>query len=131
LIYLNYPPRILPCCEKTVCYKCFQSIHEKSKDGIFKCLSCKQEETMHKKGFIVNKPLMEFITKKPKNIYRGSEAENLKQNIAVLEEIVRKLSFEIENSEYLIRKECTELIRQVQLAKEKLIDEINQFYFKK
>jgi len=86
---------------------------------------------MPKKGFIVNKPLMEFITKKPKNIYRGSEAENLKQNIAVLEEIVRKLSFEIENSEYLIRKECTELIRQVQLAKEKLIDEINQFYFKK
>ena len=121
-----YPPRILSCCKKTVCYECVKSVQNEEKDGKFKCLSCKKEEVMPKGGFMVNTPLVEFISKKPKSVYRGAEAEKLKQNTNVLEETVGKLSFEMDNGDYIINEECFELMRQVQTVKEKRMEEINQ-----
>jgi len=42
--------------------------------------------------------------------------------------LVNKLIFEQENGEHLITEDCQELRRQVQLAKEEKIEEINKHY---
>ena len=77
-------------------------------------------------GFIVNQLAVKLITKKPKEISRGQEAEKLKENFRSLDEMVNKLIFEMNNGEYLITEDCKELRRQVQLTKEEKIEEINQ-----
>jgi len=79
---------------------------------------------MPKNGFQVNRAVSKLIVKK--EIPRGPEAQKLKQNISELENLVNKLLFEIENGEYLIAEDCRELRRQVQLAKEEKIEEINK-----
>ena len=37
------PPRILPCCGKTLCYTCIQSIEKQLKKNKFKCIACNYE----------------------------------------------------------------------------------------
>jgi hypothetical protein len=121
-----YPPRILPCCEKTICYKCVQITQSKVKDNIFKCIACNQDEKIPSNGFIVNRAVVRLIAKQPKEISRGQEAEKLKQNIREVENLNNKLIFEMGNGEYLVNEDCKELRRQVQLAKEEKIQEINK-----
>ena len=120
------PPKILPCCEKTICGKCVEIVQKNIKNNKFKCISCNEEDTMPRKGFLVNKQIAKLIEKQPKDIHRGDEAEKLKSNIKSLEETLKKYLFEIENGEYLIKEDCKELERQVQLAKEKRIEEIEK-----
>ena len=121
-----YPPRILLCCQKTMCYKCVQLIENQAKNNKYKCISCNKEATIPDDGFMLNKTLVKLIAKKPTEIPRGSEAEKLKQNLRDLEILVNKLLFETENGEYLIFEDCRELKRQVQSAKEEKIEEINK-----
>jgi hypothetical protein len=133
-----YPPRILPCCEKTICYKCVQLTQSKVKDNNFKCIACNQDEKIPSNGFIVNRAVVRLIAKQPKEISRGQEAEKLKENIREVENLNNKLVFEMGNGEYLITEDCKELRRQVQLAKEikmqqleklsdSMLDEIDDF----
>ena len=121
-----YPPRILPCCQKTMCYKCVQLIENQAKNNKYKCISCNKEAIIPDDGFIVNNAVVKLIAKKPTEIPRGPEAEKLKQNLRDLEILVNKLIFEKDNGEYLITEDCRELRRQVQLAKEQKIEEINK-----
>ena len=121
-----YPPRILPCCGKTICCKCVQLIEKKSKNNKFKCIVCNEEKTLPKIGFQVDRTAARLIELQPKEILRGPEAEKLRQNLGELEKKVNKLIFEMENGEYLITEKCKELKREVQLAKEEKIEEINQ-----
>ena len=121
-----YPPRILLCCQKTMCYKCVQLIENQAKNNKYKCISCKKEATIPDDGYMVNNVVAKLIAKKPTEIPRGPEAEKLKQNLRDLEILVNKLLFETENGEYLITEDCRELRRQVQLAKEQKIEEINK-----
>jgi hypothetical protein len=46
-------PRILPCCDKTICNTCVQLIEKQSKNK-FKCIVCKENETIPKNGFKIN-----------------------------------------------------------------------------
>ena len=119
-------PMILPCCDKTICSSCVELIQKNVKNNKFKCISCDEEDFMPKKGFSVNKAISKLIEKQPKEVFRGDEAQKLKSNIKSLEETLNKYLFEIENGEYLIKEECKELERQVQLAKEKRIEEIEK-----
>ena len=121
-----YPPRILPCCGKTICYKCVMLAERLTKDNKLKCMVCSKEETMPLNGFQINRALVKLIAKKPKEISRGQEAEKLKENLRDLEAQVNKLIFEVENGEYLITVDCLELRTQIKLAKEEKIKEINQ-----
>ena len=50
----------------------------------------------------------------------------IKQNLLHLESLVNNLLFEMDNGDYIITEACKELRRQVQLAKEEKIEEINQ-----
>ena len=121
-----HPPRILPCCAKTICYKCIQLVGKQVVGNKFKCIICNDDEIIPKNGFKVNNVVVKLIGKKPKEISRGHEAEKLKQSLRDLEKLVNKLIFEVENGEYLILDNFRELRRQVQLAKEEKIQEINQ-----
>ena len=126
-VYDEYhPPRILLCCQKTICFKCVQLIERQAKNNKYKCISCNKESTIPEDGFIVNNALAKLISKKPTEIPRGPEAEKLKQNLRDLENQVKKLLFDMDNGEYLITEDCRELRRQVQLAKEEKIEAINQ-----
>ncbi len=49
-----YPPRILPCCGKTICYVCVQLTENQIKHNKYKCFICKKEETIPSNGFLVN-----------------------------------------------------------------------------
>ena len=89
-------------------------------------MMCQEVGHIPAKGFPVNDVLVQLIEQQPCEIYRGVEAEKLKDNLNNLEILTEKLSFEIENVEYLIEKECSELRRLVLLAKEERIEEINQ-----
>ena len=120
------PPRILPCCGKTLCYTCIQSIEKQLKNNKFKCIACNKEDTIPNNGFQINNAIVKFISKKPKEISRGIEVDKLKQNLLYLESLVNNLLFEMDNGAYIITEACKELRRQVQLAKEEKIEEINQ-----
>jgi len=120
-----YPPRILPCCGKTICFKCVQQTERQIKDNKLKCIVCNKEEMIPVNGFQINRALVKLIAKKPKEISRGHEAEKLKQNLRDLDIQVNKLVFEVENGEYLITGDCLELRRQIKLAREERIKEIN------
>jgi len=121
-----YSPRILPCCGKTICFVCDQLTENQIKHNKYKCIACNKEETIPCNGFLVNNVVVKLLAKQPKEISSGNEAEKLKQNICDLEVLVNKLIFEQENGEHLITEDCQELRRQVQLAKEEKIEEINQ-----
>lgn len=54
------------------------------------------------------------------------EVEKLKSNISSLEEILAKLSFELDNGEYLINEECSQTRAQVKLATVKRIESTSQ-----
>ena len=45
-----FPPRILPCCGKTLCYTCIQSIEKQLKNNKFKCIACNKEDTIPNNG---------------------------------------------------------------------------------
>ena len=122
-----YPPRILPCCGKTICYSCVESIEKQVKNNRFKCIACKKEKKMPNNGFLVNSVAVKLLATQPKEISRGQEAEKLKKNLYDLEQLVNKLLFEMDKGEYIIRDDCRELRRQVQLAKEERIEEINKY----
>ena len=66
-----YPPRILPCCGITICFKCVQIIQTGTKDNKYKCISCEEEDIMPKKGFMVSKVIIKLKRcleeKKPKS----------------------------------------------------------------
>ena len=133
-----YSPRILPCCQKTVCYNCVQLTHKqlRRRKNKFKCVVCGKDETMPKNEFKVNKEIVELFLKNahenPLDVssfrLRGPEASKLKQNLRSLENLVNKLIFEIENGNYLITENCKQLKSQIQLAKEERINEINKQY---
>jgi hypothetical protein len=116
-----YQPRILPCCDKTICSTCVKLIQKQLKDNKFKCIACNKVDIMPKDGLQVSEP-----DAKPLEKLKGPEAERIKQNLRYLESLINKLTFEIDNGECLIRKNCSQLRKQVQSAKENRINEINK-----
>lgn len=136
-----FSPRILPCCSKTICQHCVRFMSRKSLDNkshqmrslerkssrkaTYKCLICQEEGIMPSKGLPVNEAVALLMGVQPKEVSRGAEAEKLKQNIIDLDNLANKLNFELDNGEHLIKEHCTDLKRQVQLAKEERIGQIS------
>ena len=120
-----FSPRILPCCGKTICHKCVQSIEKEIKDNRFKCGLCTKSVAMPDNGLLVNEVANQLIAKQPKEVYRGEETQKLIENLIDTETNLEKLTFELNNGDHLIKEECRELKRRVQLSKEKRIEEIS------
>jgi type I site-specific restriction endonuclease len=92
----------------------------------YTCIACNKQEPMPNKGFAINNQIAKLITRKPKEIPKGPEAEKLKQNLGDLDDLVNKLISEMENGENSITEDCKEQRRHIQLVKEKKIEEINK-----
>ena len=117
-------PRILPCCGKTLCTKCFLLIEKELKDNKFKCILCREEYLVPPKGFPINEMAIKLLSEQPAEVSRGKESEKLKKNISDLEQLVKKLMFEIDNAEFSLDDHFKEQERLVQLAAEELVQEI-------
>jgi hypothetical protein len=122
----KFPPKILPCCGKTVCNECVKLTESQLKRNKFKCIACSKDYIMPVNGLQVNQLVVKLLAKEPKEISRGQEADKLKQNLRDLENLVNNLILEIDNGENVIRKNSTQLRAQVNLAKEKKTNEISQ-----
>lgn len=124
-----YPPRIMPCCGKTICRLCVQKIERETSFSLFqdyKCGMCQDENFISDQGFWVNEAVAALIKDQPKEIYRGEEAEKLKKMITALDDSVNSLLFEMNNSDFIIREQFSELRRQVVLTKDEKIHEIEK-----
>ena len=72
------PPRILPCCGKTVCKKCVRLMQRCMKNKTYKCIVCKEKGVMPSKGLLVNEAVVKLVSQQPKNLDRGAEADKRK-----------------------------------------------------
>ena len=128
-------PRILPCCSKTVCHLCIKKLERSNRksETTFECVVCGEEFEMPSKGLPVNEELDKLILDSPGEVEppKNSDALKHEKELIKLENLISKFIFEMENGDHLITDDCDELKRQVQLAKEELILEIERQSFLK
>ena len=117
-------PRILPCCGKTLCSKCLLLIEKEIKNNKFKCMLCNEQSIVPAKGFLFNEMAIKLLSEQPVDVYRGIETEKLKKNITELDQLTKKLLFEINNVELSVDDHFKEQERLVQLTTEEMIEEI-------
>lgn len=117
-------PQILPCCSQTLCNRCISLIEKSVKDKKLKCFLCQKESKLPENGFIKNDLALQLLSEQPKEIYRGEACEKLKANISSLEDQIKRIKFEANNGDYVIKEYFVELRRLIQLATEKKIQEI-------
>ena len=108
-------PYLLPCCNKSICDMCLRKIEIKT---LFECLICGRE--MPSNGLAVNHELDKLVIES----FAQPQPIN-KQELDSLDLLADELSFKINNGELQVIEECSELKRQVQLAKEQLIASSN------
>ena len=121
------PPRILPCCGKTICKKCVRLIHRQMKNKTYKCIVCKEKSVMPSKGLMVNEAVVKLVSQQPKNIDRDSQTEKRKSSLIDLGNLADKLSAEMKNIKRSIKEHCNELRKEVELATEERINEIKYY----
>ncbi len=123
-----FPPDVMPCCGKTLCYSCVQTIGQGTQCSLFKCIMCQEENFLNisSQGLLVNETVARLLVEPPIDYYWREQAEKLKQNINDLGDSVNKLMYEISNSDYIIKEKCSELRKQVHLTKQKRILEIEK-----
>jgi len=117
-------PTMLPCGD-TVCSLCLKLIHASNKK--FKCIVCNNEHTMPENGLPINKALRALWPIQPKEVYRSQAVETLKETLNTMRKKISLLQTASDNSSDRIKDECIELRRQVQLATDQVIEQINDF----
>ena len=127
----NQPPRILTCCSKTVCYLCIKSmvlLKKEAESVMLKCILCQEDCFITEENLPVNDLAVAFLSTRAREVYRGDEAQRLKQNLNRLDSLATQLKHEIEFDEELIKEECNQLRKKIELAKDKRIGDINQSF---
>ena len=114
-------PRQLPC-NKSLCTSCITLIENPNE---FKCILCNQIHQIPKNNFPTNDQLTEKLNKL-KEFNSTKEVQELKSTLNNIEAKLKQNEFGLTNGEYVIKEQCTELRRQVQLAKETKIERINK-----
>ncbi len=90
----------------------------------FKCILCQKIHQVPSEGFKLNETLNEQLLKQ-----EPEPTEEIKQFKLLLDSIGIKLKqaeFNLFNGDYLLKEHCRELIRQVQLAKETKVDQLEK-----
>jgi len=117
-------PKILPCGE-SVCSRCVSSIHVKKNN--FECIVCNEQHVMPDKGLPTNKKLLSLISMQPAEVYRSRTVIKLKESLKEIRTKAKGLTFGAENGIDFIKEYCLDLMNDVQLATEKLIQQINDY----
>ena len=116
-------PRMLPC-GSNLCSSCVSLIQEVNEK--FDCLVCTKTHNMSKEEIPINEALSNLLLFEPNEISRGDVAKNLRFQLDLIQENIDYFTFNIENGVDKIKEHCYNVRAQVQLATEKLIQEINQ-----
>ena len=77
-------------------------------------------------GFPVNELAFRLMTGQPQEVYRSPLCENFKSNLSSLEDVNKKLKFELNSGETAVDDVCNDQIRLIQLGKEQLIEDLNK-----
>jgi len=116
-------PRVLSCCSKTICAICIKLIEKNVQSSQSKCLLCQRDNEISN-ILIRNNLAFKLIAIQPIEIYGSEESKLFKMNLTDLENSTKKLTFEIQNGEYLIKEHCNEQRRLIQLSVEQRIQHI-------
>ena len=114
-------PKLLPC-GHSLCSYCIK-VTALDLSNEFKCLVCKKVHSLPEDGF----PTNEKLTNKLNKTF-AKQKEKFNQYKSFMDSITAKLKqteFELENKDYVITEYCSELKRQVQLAKELKFKELD------
>jgi len=81
---------------------------------------------MPEEGLPINKRLLRILSLKSEEVYRGKEVKQLKENLNVIQEDIKKFSFGIDNGVDRIKGLCLDLKNKVQLKTEEAIEQLNE-----
>ena len=87
---------------------------------------CDKESPLPLNGFLINEFISKLASERPKEVYRGKEIEQLKMDIEILEDLNKDL-LQKKNMSLIIDLHCDEQIKLIELAIEKLLDEIKKY----
>jgi hypothetical protein len=119
-------PRILPCYE-FICSICIDSLTESKDDvDVFNCPYCKDVHQIPENGFQKNKYIEKLILKKPREVYRCKEFEELKSRIETIDIKLNELNDNFEWGKNRIIDYCNKLREEINFAKNKAHQEIDQ-----
>jgi hypothetical protein len=122
-------PRIMSCCYKNICNKCFNQLENKIINNKFICLICSNENILPINGFIINELAVKLVSEQPKkciDIYRGEKCQILKENLVDLEVITNRFQSELKHKENEIKEHCTDLKRQIKANEERKLHQITE-----
>ena len=118
-------PKNLPCGE-VICESCC-TLKIEIIDKKFKCPSCNELHDAPKDSiFPTNKIALKMLTKKPKELFRGSKVESLKQKLSELKIKTKDFENMFHEKNSLI-EHCKNVKTEVNLATRLLIEKINDF----
>ena len=117
-------PKMLPCGE-TICNNCITVITKNKKDE-FECPLCEEKHDLpSNKNFPTNKTVLKILKKQPKEIEHSDLIKNFKKSLNLMVEKVNEYENIVnDNGTDRINSHCFDLRQEVDLATEKLIDQI-------
>ena len=118
-------PRILRC-GNSLCFDCIQFLVNKEANGLM-CPICEEFHVIPKHGFTKNLSLTKLVLKKSENIYRGTIAENFKEQLKELKHKINDLNSHIINPIGKLKEYCGDLKNEIQLESEIKIEKIKTF----
>ena len=124
-------PRLLPCCEETICINCVEQLLEKSKNmyaNKYKCIICKTvNELPPERKFPNNKFISKIQSEQPKEIYRSELVENLKAYLKGFDSNKLFLNKCVDDGVVLIKEHCMALRNELSKATQSLLQLIQVF----
>lgn len=112
-------PKILPC----GCLICNYCITTLTITNELKCPQCNTNHQIPESGFTTCQTINKLLNQKPEI---SKAKQDLKSNLEQMTNKLKQAEFDLANGDYVIIEHCRELRLEVQLAKEILIQEINQ-----
>ena len=113
-------PQQLPC-GQSLCNYCIQTIEKNE----FKCALCNNVHQKPVNGFPLNDQLIQQLNKRLKT-ESSNEAQQFKTLSNNIDTKLKQAEFDLANGDYIIKEHCRELRREVQLAKEIKIEQIQK-----
>jgi hypothetical protein len=121
-------PRLLPCGE-AACHACIQKLAGENRERKFNCSFCNQRhQAPGNQGFTLIRPLAKVIQTRAEKNRQKPPVNMLTWNLPKLKYMSEKLKFDLDNGIEQAKEHCIGLKSQVQLAKELMMERLQQHY---
>jgi phage FluMu protein Com len=119
-------PRMLPCGD-TICFDCAKTIKEESGSEEIKCPVCQEVHKVSDETHLPrNKALEQLSNKQAHEIYRNESVEELKSHLREIQSKAELFKYSLGFPEQQIQEYCETLRNLVDLAQNKLKQELDQ-----